>query len=1088
MWSMTYKSLSIFRHLQNYPLFRYTLIVYFTIVILVGWAIYEREHRLKLAQIDAQLLQMVYTTNKTFGYDYVDRYTHKTPPSPEEFNQFIATANHLAAKLEASYLYVVVQEGDSFYFIISNEQENDPTEGLAVTFWEHYAQPPSELIKAFQTQQLVFSPVYTDKWGTFHSVFVPMISPKGKKYVVGADIAVEEIQTLLLNVFLQTLAIAVLFLLLLIPTLLLFQRYNRTKEREAISHAHLLTQQKLQRQLNQQIAFEQALIDTIPYPLFYKGKDCRFIGVNKAYEETFGISREYLIGKQVLDLEYLPYEDRLLYQAEDEEIINSTGTLHKEMIIPFSDGKDHKTLYWVRGFSDPEGNPAGLIGAIVDISELIEAKEAAQSAMQAKSEFLANMSHEIRTPMNAIIGMSELALKGHLPDKERHFITKASEASHLLLDIINDILDFSKIEAGKLQIESISFNLEELIVSVTDLLGIRAQQKGIELLIDLENNSVKTYLGDPLRIKQILLNLVSNAVKFTDKGEVVIRVRFLPTDNTTTNTIRFEVKDTGIGISPDHQNSLFRAFTQADMSTTRKFGGTGLGLAIAKQLVNIMGGVIGFKSSHNEGSTFWFEIPLESEDTIPLSVDTPSIQKLKVLVVDDNETAREIFHEMLSRFGVEHAICRDGSDALRLLDDGFSADIAILDWKMEGLDGVELYHRINERYSRQITSVIMVTAYEKEELLQHFHVDYPQKILIKPITPSHLFDTLIEMYGHSRLTLPSNHYGTSNTLLTSLNGLSILLVEDNESNQEVAYELLTDAKIAVSIVSNGQEALDWLLKHPTPDAILMDCQMPIMDGYEATRHIRNDLSLPYIPIIAMTANVLQGDEETCRAVGMDGYIAKPIDTLKLYQEIALQCHRNIDLNGLTDEHTFPEMEGINAQHALQRLSGNHQLYLRILKKFPYEQQNFLARYSASAVENSQSAKRLCHTLKSIAAMLGMENLTQLAREAEQHEHPIAIDNPLLSTIEKEIERLIVEINKIDDLPLIKNTALENSNPLLLSSLLSKLNNADATALDDAEFLHHAQESSLQEAYHWIQQFEFDKAASLIQHHLQKEKQ
>ena len=587
---MTVKIFLLLRNVLKHPLFRYTLLAYLIIVILVAWGIYQREYQLKLAQIDAQLLESIYATDSAFGRNNVDKYTKDNPPSPQQFQQMIHAANTLAGQLHASYIYIVIKDKEGYYFIISNEHNDDRAKGLEVKFWERYDQPAPELIRAFQTNALAFSPVYTDKWGTFHSVFVPMLSPQGKPYVVGADIAVEYIRALLLNVLFLTLGIAVLFLLVLIPTIVLLQRYNKTKEREAVNHHNMLTQQKLQQQLNHQIAFEQALIDTIPYPLFYKGKDCRFIGVNKAYEETFGISRDYLIGKQVLDLEYLPMEDRIEYQAEDERMIQSIGTTHKEMVIPFSDGKNHQTLYWVRGFADPDGAPAGLIGAIVDISELIEAREAAHAAMRVKSEFLANMSHEIRTPMNAIIGMTELALKGTLPEKERRFITKASEASHLLLDIINDILDFSKIEAGKLHIESIPFNLEELVVSVTDMIGIRAQQKGIELLVDLESDFEKSYKGDPLRIKQILLNLVSNAVKFTSHGEVVIKIRS-QFEETDAPTLRFEVKDTGIGISHEQQNLLFKAFTQADMSTTRKFGGTGLGLAIAKQLVNIMGGV-----------------------------------------------------------------------------------------------------------------------------------------------------------------------------------------------------------------------------------------------------------------------------------------------------------------------------------------------------------------------------------------------------------------------------------------------------------------------------------------------------------------
>ncbi|MDD2265943.1 response regulator [Sulfuricurvum sp.] len=1083
---MTFNSLFFLRSILKHPLFRYTLLAYLSIVFLVAWGIYQREYQLKLAQIDAQLLEAIYATDSTFGRSNVDKYTKDIPPSPQQFQQMIRDANTLAGQLQASYIYIVVKDKDGgYYFTISNEHDDDRAKGLGVKFWERYDEPAPELIQAFQTNTLAFSPIYTDKWGTFHSVFVPMVSPQGKTYVVGADIAVEYIRTLLLNVLFLTLGIALLFLLVLIPTIVLLQRYNKTKEREALNHHNMLIQQKLQQQLNHQIAFEQALIDTIPYPLFYKGSDCRFIGVNKAYEETFGISRDYLIGKQVLDLEYLPMEDRIEYQAEDERIIQTIGTSHKEMIIPFSDGKNHQTLYWVRGFADPDGAPAGLIGAIVDISELIEAREAAHAAMRVKSEFLANMSHEIRTPMNAIIGMTELALKGNLPEKERRFITKASEASHLLLDIINDILDFSKIEAGKLHIESIPFNLEELVVSVIDMIGMRAQQKGIELLVNLENDFEKSYRGDPLRIKQVLLNLVSNAVKFTAQGEVVIKIRSLLTE-TTAPTLRFEVKDTGIGISPEEQTLLFRAFTQADMSTTRKFGGTGLGLAIAKQLVTLMGGTIGFESQHNAGSTFWFEIQLPSEHFENTEAHTPSIPRLNVLVVDDNETAREIFHEMLSRFGIESAICQNADEALQLLDGGFSADIAILDWKMEGIDGVELYHRINERYSRQITSIIMVTAYEKEELVAEFGIDLPEKILIKPITPSHLFDTLIEIYGHAQLSPQHPNPQQSEEFSGSLNGLSALLVEDNESNQEVAYEILTQAHIIVSIVSNGQEALDWLAHHPTPDVVLMDCQMPVMDGYEATRRIRSNSSLPHIPIIAMTANVLDGDEESCRQAGMDGYITKPIDSTKLFQEIAHHCHIALIEKSQTAEsalNVYP-IDGIESEIAIKRIGGNTQLYHRLLKKFYAENKDFRERYFSSERNSPDTQKRLCHTLKSVAAMLGMTYLTQLSREAELSDHPINRDNDVLENIDNEIQRLGSLIHTIPEEQSVAESIVISDS--ILDTLLQKLRNADATAYDDAAILHNASDAELRDAYEFIQRFEFDKAARLIEHILHKE--
>ncbi|NDD30225.1 MAG: response regulator, partial [Proteobacteria bacterium] len=532
--------------------------------------------------------------------------------------------------------------------------------------------------------------------------------------------------------------------------------------------------------------------------------------------------------------------------------------------------------------TNAEGKPTDLYGVNQDVTEfkqlerdLIAAKEAAEAATQTKSEFLANMSHEIRTPMNGIIGITHLALRTDLDTRQRDYLGKIQRSGEQLLSIINDILDFSKVEAGKMQLERIDFELEDVLDNIRALLGAWAAEKGLEFIFDTDAAIPTTLRGDPLRLGQVLINLVNNAIKFTEQGEVLVRVELLDSDDSHV-TLYFSVRDSGIGLTPLQQESLFQAFSQADTSSTRRYGGTGLGLAISKRLVELMSGDIAVESAPGEGSVFSFAATFERATRASKIMRT--FEGLRMLVVDDTPSAREALSNIVRVFQATSSAAASGQEALDMLtraaDEGAPFDVVLLDWRMPELDGLETARRIRANPRLQ-ARIILVTGRDRDALLPRLKELSLDGTLAKPVSAPMLCDALVGALGleiergDDDMTTDEQGFAARD-----LEGIRVLLVEDNAINQQIAQEVLQAAGARVTVADNGRVAVD-MLDHDTFDLALMDVQMPVMDGYQATVAIRSRPGFEEFPIIAMTAHAMTGDREKCLNAGMNDYLTKP---------------------------------------------------------------------------------------------------------------------------------------------------------------------------------------------------------------------
>jgi len=731
---------------------------------------------------------------------------------------------------------------------------------------------------------------------------------------------------------------------------------------------------------------------------------------NQRFCDSSGYQVHELIGRNHRILK--SDEHDAAFYEELWHTISSGRVWHGEIKNRRKDG----SVYWVNATLVPllgqDGLPQHYIGIRTDITankalerHLLAAREDAEAAMRAKGHFLANMSHEIRTPMNAVLGMLKLIQNTDLSKRQLDYMVKADSAAHSLLGLLNDILDFSKIDAGKMSLESRAFRLDKLMRDLSVILSSNLGAKPVEVLFDLDPEIPRALMGDVLRLQQVLINLSGNAIKFTSQGEVVISVRVTQRGPGSVS-LRFAVRDSGIGIAPENQKHIFEGFSQAESSTTRRFGGTGLGLTISRRLVSLMGGELSLESELGVGSTFWFsiELPLAQEPALVANAAATLSAKLCVLVVDDNPTARHVTSEMARSLGWEVDLASGGAAALEMVQIRRDKakppyDAVLVDWQMPEMDGNETVTRLQAgRTTDSHPIIIMVTANGREMLGQrssHEQLRF-DGFLVKPITASMLYDAVTDALAEAS---PGVSAAVEIPAAQPLLGMRLLVVEDNIINQQVALEMLSHEGATIDLAEDGQlgvEAVRRALGCGLPyDAVLMDIQMPVMDGYTATRLLRQDPALAKLPVIAMTANALESDRAACLAAGMDAHIGKPFKLAELMELLQRLARPAVRLSVMDEpapsrllpsqptEPALPRLDAVDTAAALERLGGNPALYARVLQSYLADlliQPDLLDQ--ALGCADWSKAERIVHTLKGLSATVGASYMAAVARKAE----------------------------------------------------------------------------------------------------------